>query len=291
VGLIPLLAVAVVRAETLKKLPAFRRRMRWYVEHRPDVIGKEHVPLVSGTWHADRKKATTSGESQPEAAGAAAGHAGSRSARGEGDILLSLVDPKQLKRVVSRMMDESQFLSAFGIRSVSKEHDGKEYSFEFNGFKAGLKYTPAESDSAMFGGNSNWRGPIWMPICYLLVEALQQYDAFYGDTMEVEVPTGSARKGSLWTAASEISQRLIGMFRVAAPGSPAAKESVHGAGYRPVFGGLGEHSKDPLLGRLVLFYEYFHGDLGAGLGASHQTGWTGLVAKLIQQQSVGSGLL
>ena len=149
-----------------------------------------------------------------------------------------------------------------------------------------------------------------MPICYLLVEALQQYDAFFGDAMQVPLPATTAtatattvsgshssgagekgrgpaarKQGSLWTAASEISQRLIGMFRTAAPGSPAARGSVLGAGHRPVYGGLRVHGDDPVLRRLVLFYEYFHGDLGAGLGASHQTGWTGLVAKLIQQQS------
>ncbi|CAE7919878.1 unnamed protein product [Symbiodinium sp. KB8] len=171
------------------------------------------------------------------------------------------------------MLHPDRFLSDYGIRSVSKEHEANPFCFSIEDYRAQLKYEPAESSSPMYGGNSNWRGPIWFPICYLIIDALQQYDAFFGDAFTVPFPSPSDNEATLWEVASQLSQRMINIFR-------KNKE-----GKRPVNGGVAAFSDVPGWKECVPFYEYFHGDNGAGLGASHQTGWTALVAKLIQQQS------
>jgi hypothetical protein len=169
------------------------------------------------------------------------------------------------------MLDENEFLSEYGVRSVSKFHKKNPYKFYVDGQAHTISYQPAESESGLFGGNSNWRGPIWFPINYLLIESLQKFNHYYGDSLKVECPTGSGQMMTLGEVATELSHRLVKMFL------------RNGDGNRPIYGGLKTFQKDPDWNDLVLFNEYFHGDNGAGLGASHQTGWTGLVAKLIQQ--------
>jgi hypothetical protein len=169
------------------------------------------------------------------------------------------------------MLDENEFLSEYGIRSVSKFHQKNPYKFYVGGRTHAIGYQPAESESGLFGGNSNWRGPIWFPINYLLIESLQKFHHYYGDSFKVECPTGSGQTMTLGEVAAELSHRLVKMFL------------RNGEGDRPIYGGLKTFQKDPHWHDLILFNEYFHGDNGAGLGASHQTGWTGLVAKLIQQ--------
>jgi hypothetical protein len=167
------------------------------------------------------------------------------------------------------MLDEQEFLSAYGIRSISRYHEKHPYVFRVGSQEFGVSYLPAESDSGMFGGNSNWRGPIWMPVNGLIIRALLQYYAYYGDEFTVECPTGSGRQMTLYQVAEELSRRLSNIF---------LKDSQ---GRRPVYGGTGKFQEDPHWRDLLLFYEYFHGDNGAGLGASHQTGWTGIVARMM----------
>ena len=167
------------------------------------------------------------------------------------------------------MLDESEFLSPYGIRSISRYHLDHPYVLKVGGQPYGVSYLPAESDSGMFGGNSNWRGPIWMPINALIIRALLQYYAYYGDDFTVECPTGSGRRMTLYQVANELSRRLSAIFLRDADGR------------RPVFGGSKTFQDDPHWRDLILFYEYFHGDNGAGLGASHQTGWTGVIARLL----------
>jgi hypothetical protein len=169
------------------------------------------------------------------------------------------------------MLDEDEFLSPYGIRSVSKYHEAHPYILVVNGQTFSIDYQPAESESGLFGGNSNWRGPIWFPINYLIIESLQKFYHYYGDSVQVELPTGSGNLVTLHEVARDLSRRLIRLF--------LRDEN----GRRPVYGGTTVFQEDPHWRDLILFHEYFHGDNGAGLGASHQTGWTGLVAKLIQQ--------
>jgi hypothetical protein len=169
------------------------------------------------------------------------------------------------------MLNETEFLSDYGIRSVSKQHQHAPYTFYVDGTSYTINYQPAESESGLFGGNSNWRGPIWFPINYLLIESLQKFHHYYGDSLKVECPTGSGRLMTLWEVATELSRRLIRLF-LRDPN-----------GRRPIYGATDTLQEDPHWRDLLLFHEYFHGDNGAGLGASHQTGWTGLVAKLLQQ--------
>ncbi|MBZ0276804.1 MAG: glucosidase, partial [Anaerolineae bacterium] len=169
------------------------------------------------------------------------------------------------------MLDENEFLSEYGIRSVSKVHEGHPYNVTLGGETFGISYQPAESRSGLFGGNSNWRGPIWFPINYLLIEALRRYYRYYGDDLKVECPTGSGVMMNLKEVAHELSQRLTRIFL------------RNDQGERPVYGGQSVFQHDPHWRDYILFHEYFHGDNGAGLGASHQTGWTGLVADLIQR--------
>lgn len=190
--------------------------------------------------------------------------------------LLSLVTPDRLQRILQRVFNEQEFLSPHGIRSLSRYHADHPYVLPLDGANHTVQYEPAESRSGMFGGNSNWRGPIWFPMNFLLVEALQRYDYYYGDDFKVEYPAGSGHSLTLWEAAKCISQRLSSIFL---PGPD---------GKRPVYNGNALLQDDPHFRDYVLFYEYFNGDSAAGLGASHQTGWTGLVAKLLQQSGVGS---
>jgi hypothetical protein len=238
VGLIPLLAVEVLNDEVVDALPGFKRRMQWFIDNRPEL----------------------------------ADHIGQRSTPGGGGRrLLSIVTAEQLPRMLGYLLDEDEFLSPHGIRSVSRVHRDRPYVLHAGGMEHRVDYEPAESSSALFGGNSNWRGPVWFPVNYLLIEALQKLDYFHGESFTVECPTRSGQKLDLWCVAAELSRRLTRIFLRDADGR------------RPVYGGTEKFQRDPHWRDHVLFYEYFHGDNGAGLGASHQTGWTGLVAKLLQQ--------
>jgi hypothetical protein len=243
VGLIPLLAVETLEQDIVDKLPGFKRRMQWFIDNHPDVANHIEVAEVAGK--------------------------GTRR-------LLSLVNREQLGSVARYLLDESEFFSPYGIRAISRFHKDSPYVMSVNGNDHRVDYEPAESSTGLFGGNSNWRGPIWFPINFLLIESLQKFHYFYGDGLSVELPTGSGRRASLWDAAAEISRRLTRIFLRAEDGR------------RPVFGGLQKFQTEPEWGDHIYFHEYFHGDNGAGIGASHQTGWTGLVAKLIEQS--GSGM-
>jgi len=184
--------------------------------------------------------------------------------------IIALVSPERLRRILSKMLDEDEFLSPFGIRSLSKFHERQPYVFRVNRQEHRVDYLPAESNTGMFGGNSNWRGPIWMPVNVLILRALLNFYLYYGDGFKIECPTGSGRMMNLFEVAREIANRLTRIFL------------RNGQGRRPVYGGAEKFQSDLHWRDHILFYEYFHGDNGAGLGASHQTGWTGLVAKIIQ---------
>ena len=238
VGLIPLFAVETLEPEIVDRLPGFKRRMQWFIDNHPDM--PEHIETTQ------------------------------RSARGV-RRLLSLVSRQRLKRVLERMLDESEFLSEYGVRALSRFHADFPYEVEVNDHVSRVTYEPAESSTATFGGNSNWRGPIWFPVNFLLIESLQKFHHYYGEDFKVEFPTRSGNASDLWQVAGEISRRLIRIFL-------RGKD-----GRRPVAGGAEIFNDNPHWKDLVVFYEYFHGDNGAGIGASHQTGWTGLVAKLIEQ--------
>jgi Glycosyl hydrolase family 63 C-terminal domain len=184
--------------------------------------------------------------------------------------IAALVNPERLRRILSRMLDEKEFLSPYGIRALSRYHAEHPYVFDVYGREYRVNYLPAESDTGMFGGNSNWRGPIWMPVNALLIRALLSFYGYYGNNFKIECPTGSSNRMNLFEVARELTHRLTRIF--------LRDES----GRRPVYGGTEKFQTDPHWKDYVMFYEYFHGDNGAGLGASHQTGWTGLVAKLIE---------
>ena len=238
VGLIPLFAVEILDEELLDQLPRFRRRMDWFLENRPWLV--ENVASLTKE-----------------------GEGGSR--------LLSLVNQDQLTRVLKIMLDEDRFLSAFGLRSLSKEHQEQPFHFQLEGEDYSVAYQPGESTTGLFGGNSNWRGPVWFPINYLMVESLWTYHRYYGGRIKVEMPHGSGRAVSLDQVAVRLSRRLIKLF-------------LKGEGRgRPVHGDEELYHEDPGFRDRILFYEYFHGETGAGLGASHQTGWTALVAELIDR--------
>ena len=185
--------------------------------------------------------------------------------------LLSIVDPDRLRAILAKMLDETEFLSPHGIRAVSRFHKDHPVVMTVNGVEYRVDYEPAESTTGLFGGNSNWRGPVWFPLNYLLIEALQKFDYYLGPEFTVPFPTGSGQSLSLGQVAAELSRRLTRTFLRDETGS------------RPVYGGTETFQTDPHWRDMLLFFEYFHGDNGAGLGASHQTGWTGLVAKLIEQ--------
>jgi hypothetical protein len=187
------------------------------------------------------------------------GHAGEK-----GRMLAALVNPERLRRILSRMLDEKEFLGPYGLRSLSRYHADHPFVIGAGGSEYRVSYLPAESDSTMFGGNSNWRGPVWFPVNALLIRALTQFYFYYGDNFKVECPTGSGQMKNLFEVAKELTSRLERIF-------------LRGPdGRRPVFGGSAKFQEDPHWKDHILFYEYFHGDLGAGIGASHQTGWTGL---------------
>jgi mannosylglycerate hydrolase MGH1-like protein len=238
VGLIPLFAVETLEPEMVDKLPGFKRRMQWFIDNHPEFRG--HVEMATKPGAGVRR-------------------------------LLAIVGRAQLPRVLRLMLDETEFLSPHGVRALSRFHKDHPYSVRLGGIEHRVDYEPAESTSALFGGNSNWRGPVWLPVNYLLIESLQKFHYFYGDTFKVAFPTSAATMLNLWQVATELSRRLTRIF---------LRDE---GGRRPVYGGTEMFQRDPLWRDLVLFYEYFHGDNGAGIGASHQTGWTGLVAKLLQQ--------
>jgi hypothetical protein len=183
--------------------------------------------------------------------------------------MAAILDATRLRRVLARMLDESEFLSAYGIRSLSREHAEQPFVFWLGVQEYRVGYLPAESDNGMFGGNSNWRGPIWMPVNALIIRALLQYYSYYGDDFRIECPTGSGQHMTLYEVAAELTQRLAAIFLRDA------------GGRRPVYGGTAKFQDDPRWRDYLQFYEYFHGDNGAGLGASHQTGWTGVIARLM----------
>ncbi|HYD46978.1 MAG TPA: hypothetical protein VEB21_01455 [Terriglobales bacterium] len=238
VGLIPLLAVEVLEQDVIDRLPGFAKRMNWFLANRPELAGR-NAYMERGAQHRHR--------------------------------LLAIPSRERLVRVLRYMLDENEFLSLHGIRSVSKVHQSQPYVFHAGGTDYCVDYTPGESASGMFGGNSNWRGPVWFPINYLLIEALQRYHHFYGDSLQVECPTGSGQLKNLAEVADELARRLAALF---APDT-AGRRPCHGADLR--------YASDPHWRELLLFHEYFHGDDGRGLGASHQTGWTALVLRCIEQ--------
>jgi hypothetical protein len=184
--------------------------------------------------------------------------------------IMALVNPDRLRRILTKLLDENEFLGPYGIRALSKFHEQHPYIFHVNGQEHRVDYLPAESDSGMFGGNSNWRGPVWLPVNVLILRALQNFYLYYGDNFKIECPTGSGKMMNLFEVSREIGGRLTRVFT----------RDAHGR--RPIYGGSDKFQTDPHWRDLILFYEYIHGDNGAGLGASHQTGWTGLVAKIIE---------
>ncbi len=238
VGLIPLFAVETLESDIVDRLPGFKRRMQWFIENRPDF--GNHVET----------------ETTPD---------------GTVRRFLSLVSRDRLRSVLKYLLDENEFLSPHGVRALSRYHKDHPYVLNVDGNEYRVDYEPAESRTEVFGGNSNWRGPVWFPVNYLIIESLQKFHYYLGDSYTVELPTGSGRSVHLWDVAADLSRRLTHIFLRDADGR------------RPVYGGAEKLQRDPHFLDYVLFYEYFHGDDGAGLGASHQTGWTGLVAKLIQQ--------
>jgi len=238
VGLIPLFAVETLEPEIVDKLPGFKRRLEWFIDNRSDLT--QNVACMRTPGRGERR-------------------------------LLAIVDRDKLRSVLKVMLDEREFLSPYGIRALSRVHLEQPYRLDVKGMEHQVVYEPAESSTGLFGGNSNWRGPIWFPVNYLIIESLQKFHHYLGDDFKVECPTGSGKMMTLWEVAAEISRRLSRIF-------------LRGPdGRRPVYGGMEKFHNDPHWRDLVLFHEYFHGDNGAGIGASHQTGWTGLVAKLLQQ--------
>ncbi|HYK51693.1 MAG TPA: glucosidase, partial [Terriglobales bacterium] len=238
VGLIPLFAVETLEPEVLDKLPDFKRRLEWFIENRPDLTN--NVACM-----------TTEGASERR--------------------LLSIAGQDQLRCILKYMLDEREFLSPYGIRALSQFHREHPYTLNVNGTEHRVDYEPGECSTGLFGGNSNWRGPIWFPVNFLLVESLQKFHYYLGEDFKVEFPTRSGKMMTLWDVAGELSRRMTSIF----------VRDVKGR--RPVFGNLEKFQTDPHWRDLLLFYEYFHGDSGAGIGASHQTGWTGVVTKLMQQ--------
>ena len=237
VGLIPLLAVEILDYSQVDQYPGFRRRMDWFFENRPDLTQSIFCLFAPG----DKPR-----------------------------CMLSLLTPDQLRRVLAVMLDEDEFLSPFGIRSLSRFHHHHPYVFAHGGYRAAVGYEPGESASPLFGGNSNWRGPVWFPINYILIDALRRYHRFWGDTFRVECPAGSGTLMTLDEVAAELARRLLRIFLLDRDA-------------RPLYTGKPRFADDPDWRDHTLFYEYFHAETGEGLGASHQTGWTGLVANLLQE--------
>jgi hypothetical protein len=244
VGLLPLAAVTTIGPDTMVRLPDFAQRFQWFMDNRPEASG-----VVAHTGSAD--------------------HAGW--------WMLAIVDEPRLRRILAAMLDPDEFLSDHGLRSLSRRHRDHPLALDLAGVTATLDYEPGESTTGLFGGNSNWRGPVWFPLNYLLIEVLRVYHRYLGDGFEVECPTGSGQAMNLEAVADELAGRLIGIF--------CEREGST----RPVFGANRLLAQDPAWRELIPFHEYFHADTGAGLGASHQTGWTGLVANLIIARGAGTG--
>jgi hypothetical protein len=234
VGLLPLCAATVFEGNVLERFPELRERSLRFLAARPELTAFIHDPLKFG--YADRR-------------------------------LGAILNETRLRRVLTTMLDEQEFLSPYGIRSLSRYHAEHPFIFRVGDQEYRVSYLPAESDTGMFGGNSNWRGPIWMPVNALIIRGLLQYYAYYGNDFTIECPTGSGRHMNLYQVAEEISRRLTRIFL------------RDGQGRRPVYGGTRKFQEDPHWRDYLSFYEYFHGDDGAGLGASHQTGWTGVIAR------------
>jgi hypothetical protein len=241
VGLIPMFAVEVVEHDMLEKLPNFKFRMDWVLRNKKDL-----TKLVS-KWYVE----------------------------GEGNKhLMSIMRKTRLSQVLGRMVDQAEFLSDYGIRALSKTYENSPYEFSIGGHNYEVKYLPAESDSRMFGGNSNWRGPIWFPINFLIVESLQRFHFFYGDSLKIEYPKGSGTEKNLDEISRDLSHRLCSIF---------LKDNN---GNRAVNGGNDKFNQDPNFKDYIMFSEYFNGDTGKGLGASHQCGWTATVAKLLKPKTI-----
>ena len=238
VGIVPLFAAEVLEDDLIEQLPGFSKRMHWFLANRQDLA--RHVSYME-------------------------------TSDGHGHRLLAIPSRERLERVLRYLLDEGEFLSPFGVRSLSRVHREHPYTFRVNGAEYRVDYEPRESRTPLFGGNSNWRGPVWFPINYLLIEALERYHHFYGDALTVECPTGSGRTMTLQGVAHELAARLARLFLRDANGR------------RPCHGDDPRFSADPNWRDLVLFHEYFHGDTGEGLGASHQTGWTALVVRCLEE--------
>jgi len=238
VGLIPLFAVETLEPDVLDKLPDFKKRLEWFIENRPDLTA--NIACMASEGMGERR-------------------------------LLSIANPDQLRCILRFMLDEREFLSPYGIRALSQYHRDNPYKLNVREMEHRVDYEPGESRTGLFGGNSNWRGPVWFPVNYLLVESLQKFHHYLGNDFKVEFPTGSGKSMTLWEVAGELSRRMTSIF------------VQDKNGRRPAFGNLEKFQTDPHWRDLILFHEYFHGDSGFGFGASHQTGWTGVVTKLMQQ--------
>jgi hypothetical protein len=239
VGIIPLFAVEFIEEGRLDKLPGFAKRTRWFLENRKDLAS--HISYMA------------------------------RDGQDPGRRLLAIPTRERLERVLRYVFDESEFLSQYGVRSVSRAYLEHPFMLDLDGGTYRVDYEPGESRTWLFGGNSNWRGPVWFPLNYLLIEALQRYHFFYGDSFTMEFPTGSGRRMNLGQIAGELARRLISLFL------PDGKAG------RPALAGDPRFANDIHWRELIWFHEYFHGDTGKGLGANHQTGWTALVARLIEE--------
>jgi hypothetical protein len=239
VGLLPMIAVAVAPGEMINRLPSFKKRVIWFIHNRPELA--LHISEIN---QLDTRDTPTR--------------------------MLAIPSRDQLMRMLGYMLDENEFLSPYGIRSISRYHKDHPYILKWDCEDLRVDYTPGDSTTGLFGGNSNWRGPIWMPINYLLVEALERYHHFYGNSLKIECPTGSGRLMNLREVSHELKRRLASLFL---PGPD---------GVRPYAASLGRYANDPLWRNNLLFNEYFHGDNGRGLGAEHQTGWTALIADCLR---------
>jgi hypothetical protein len=239
VGIIPLFAVATLDDSLLAAFPAFEKRARWFMSNRPEFA--EHLAVSLDERGTSQRR------------------------------LLSLVDRERLERILKRLLDENEFLSPHGVRALSAAYREHPYEVDIGGTHHTVAYEPGESTSGLFGGNSNWRGPVWLPVNFLLIESLQKFHYYFGDDLQVECPTGSGNKMNLWQVASELSRRVVSLYLA----GPDGRRPANGSSYRA--------QSDPHFRDWITFYEYFNGDDGEGLGASHQTGWTALVAKLLDQ--------
>ena len=250
VGFVPMFGASTVPSETFERYPDFQRRRQWFIEHRPDLIESVEPMVVPGV---------------------------------NNTLILGLVRPDQLRRMLGYMLDENEFLSPYGVRAVSRYHRDHPLILDLDGQEYRLDYEPGESRTNLFGGNSNWRGPIWMPVNFLILHALKQYYLYYGDTFKIECPTGSGNLKNLDQVADELSRRLARIFLLdPSTGSGQAPSTGSGpVGRRAVFGDCKLFNNDPHWRDLIPFHEYFHGDTGRGCGASHQTGWTGLIAQIL----------